>query len=115
MADTSIPSLSINKEQAISLQIPSSDVPPSLQANMENAISLSIPLSDGVPSMQVLSTMPNIWNITDVPPYVAPTPPPVGGSQTNFAIGWWMYVNDQPFVPNNTNFGPGWWMYVNSR
>lgn len=114
MADTSLPSLSINKEQAISLQIPVSDVPPSLRANMENTMSLNIPLSDGVPSMQSFLTNPSIWNITDIPPTVV-VPPPTPGTGANFQLGWWLYVNSGPFVPNNTNFGEGWFMYANSR
>lgn len=114
MADTSLPSLSINKEQAISLQIPKSDSVPSLAANQESSLSLSIPLSDGVPSLTSYITMPSIYNITDIPPTVV-VPPPTPGTGANFQVGWWLYVNSGPFVPNNTNFGEGWFMYANSR
>lgn len=68
MADTSIPSLSINQEKSISLSVPSSDATPSL-----NAITFS----------------PNIYNITDVPGLATPIVP------TSFGLGWWMYVNSQ--------------------
>lgn len=81
-------------------------------------INVNIVSSEPLPSFLLANqVIPHISSPYRIIPVTIkpPTPPPVGGSQTNFSIGWWMYVNDQPFVPNNTNFGEGWFMYANSR
>lgn len=115
MQDVTKPSFIIPNDNQINIKIPLSDSTPNLVKATSSPINISIPLSDNLPYfIQTQSSIPHINSITDIKIPI-PTPPPVGGSQTNFSIGWWMYVNDQPFVPNNTNFGPGWFMYVNSK
>lgn len=116
MLDDTKPSFTILGTTSAQLTISLSDVKPTLFASKENTIDLTIPLSDKLPQLiQAQTIYPHLDSITDIKIPAGTVTPPVGGSQTNFAIGWWLYVNDQPFVPNNTNFGPGWFMYTNSR
>lgn len=115
MQDDTKPSFIIDGTISATLQISLSDAVPIIQAQQPDAISMVIPSSDQVPlMMDALSIYPHITSISDIKIPV-PTPPPTPGTGQNFAIGWWLYVNNGPFVPNNTNFGPGWFSYVNSK
>lgn len=113
--DPNLPSFIIPNDNKIDLTIPLTDAKPSLFLRENEAVNITIPLSDQTPNMTALtSTLPHINSIFDIKIPVV-TPPPTPGTGSNFQIGWWMYVNSGPFVPNNTNFGPGWFMYSNSQ